>query len=314
VWESPALARGCDRRPTLRSGNVKGSKPNGSFCRLCGRSYATIVHKVMPSTVSRKPILVLDTSAINQLTAEKDFPAFAAGLTTAYSIRITGSNISELVATTESEKREQLLDTCKRLLASGDCIDPFAWIVEKHAKTFDQDSKHYDWKKVNVRNGNFEREIIERTLLADELARQEKESATETTNSFERTFTSMRPGFDEIFSNGTDRPTTFADFVNILQRPGGALKVRDFADHCPPFLMMVLAAVMAQYKRAIVEVPKKRKRAGRVDLLMSVYLPYCRVFVSHDKDQEVCLREMAAIPNLDKEILSYNDFRSRLLV
>jgi len=77
--------------------------------------------------------------------------------------------------------------------------------------------------------------------------------------------------------------------------------------------MMVLAAVMAQYKRAIVEAPRKKKRAGRVDLLTSVYLPYCRVFVTNDNDQEACLREMAAVANLNTEILSYHDFRGRLL-
>jgi len=68
--------------------------------------------------VSRKSIPVFDTSVINRLTAEADFPALAAGLTTAYSTRLTGSNVAELVATTKSEKREQLLDTCQRLLAS----------------------------------------------------------------------------------------------------------------------------------------------------------------------------------------------------
>ncbi|MCX6636849.1 MAG: hypothetical protein NT090_17460 [Acidobacteria bacterium] len=283
--------------------------------------------------VSRKPILVFDTSVINQLTAEKDFPALAAGLTTAYSIRLTGSNISELVATTKSDKREHLLDTCQRLLASGECIDPFNWIVEKHTKAFDQNPEQYDWKKVNVRNREIEQEIVRPTFADDELARQEKESATETKESFEVIFCSMRSGFDEIFSEGTERPTTFAELVKHLQKPGGAFwagyghtfyarnvkdepderKVRDFADRCPPFLMTVLAAVMAQYKRAIVETPKKKKRAGRVDLLMSIYLPYCRVFVTHDDDQELCLREMAAVANLDREILSYDDFRSRLL-
>lgn len=283
--------------------------------------------------VSRKPILVFDTSVINQLTAEKDFPALAAGLTAAYSTRLTGSNIAELVATTKSEKRERLLNTCQRLLASGDCIDPFNWIVEKHTKAFDQNPAGYDWKKINIRNRGIEQEIVRRSFVDDELARQEKESATVTKESFEDTFCSMRPAFDGIFSKGTERPTAFADFVKILQKPGGAFwsgyghkfyarsvkdapdeaKVRDFADRCPPFLMMVLAAVMAQYKRAIVETPKKNKRAGRVDLLMSVYLPYCRVFVTHDDDQEACLREMAAVANLDKEILSYDDFRSRLL-
>src|ERR1019366_5141591 len=31
-----------------------------------------------------------------------------------------------------------------------------------------------------------------------------------------------RPGFDEIFANGTERPNTFAEAVNILQKPDGA--------------------------------------------------------------------------------------------
>jgi hypothetical protein len=283
--------------------------------------------------VSRKPILALDTSAINMLAREKDFQALAAGLTTAYFTRLTGSNISELIATTKPERRVRFLDTCQRLLASGQCIDPFNWIVEKHTKAFDQNPKQYDWKTVNVGNRVIEQEIIQRTLFDDELARQEKEGAKKAKESFENMFCSMRPSFDGIFSKGTARPTTFTDFVKILQKPGGAFwtgyghkfysrnvegepdetRVRDFADHCPPFLMMVLAAVMAQSKRAIVETPRKKKRAGRVDLLMGVYLPYCRVFVTHDDDQGACLREMAAVANLDREILSYDDFRGRLL-
>jgi hypothetical protein len=282
--------------------------------------------------VSGKPILVFDTSVINQLSVEKDFPALAAGLTAAYSMLLTGSNVSELAATTKSGKREQLLDTCQRLLASGECIDPFNWIVEKHAKAFDQNPNQYDWKTVNVHNREIEQEIVRRTFLDDDLARQEKESAAESKESFEDIFCSMRPGFDGIFSTGTERPTTFADFAKILQKPGGTFwtgygkkfyarnvmdepdesKVRDFADRCPPFLLMVLAATMAQFKRAIVATPRKKRRAGRVDLLMSIYLPYCRVFVTHDDDQEECLREMAATANLDREILSYDEFRRRL--
>lgn len=283
--------------------------------------------------VSRKPVLVFDTSAINQLTAEKDFPAIAAGLTTAYHIRLTGSNISELVATPTSTKRASLFDCCQRLLASGDCIDPFNWIVEKHVQAFDQNALNYDWKRISVRNRQIEREIVERTLFDDDLAHEEKESAGETKASFENYFSGMRPRFDQIFSNGTERPATLGEFVSILQRPGGAFwtgygrtfyarnvqhepeekSVRDLADRCPPFLMMVLAAVMAQYARAIVGNPKKKKRAGRVDLLMSVYLPYCRVFVTHDDDQTVCLREIGKAGGSDSEILSYAEFRSRLL-
>ncbi len=65
-------------------------------------------------------------------------------------------------------------------------------------------------------------------------------------------------------------------------------------------------AAKAQYERAIVEKPKGRKRDGRIDLL--IYLPYCRVFVTHDEDQEACLREMLSVANVGAEILSYREF------
>jgi len=77
----------------------------------------------MSSEVSQKPILLFDTSGINKLTAENDFDALIAGLRTAYSTRISGSNISEIVATTKPDDRGKLLDSCQRLLASGECID-----------------------------------------------------------------------------------------------------------------------------------------------------------------------------------------------
>jgi len=287
----------------------------------------------MSSEVSRKPIIIFDTSGISNLADEKDFRALAAGLRTAYHTRLTGSNIEEIAATTNAEDRGKLLDTCQLLLSSGDCIDPFNWLVEKHVKAFDQHPKDYVWKQINVLNPEIAKEIVERTFFDDELAGQSRQSAKESKQSFEDIFCSMRPDFDELFQNGTERPITFAEFVSILQKPGGAFwtgyghkfyarnvstepeesKVRDFADRCPPFLMMVMAAAKAQYERAIVAKPKGKKRAGRLDLLMSIYLPYCRVFVTHDDDQEACLREMAKVANLEAEILAYREFRSRLL-
>jgi len=287
----------------------------------------------MSSEVSRKPIIIFDTSGINNLADEKDFKALAAGIRTAYHTRLTGSNIEEIAATTKPEDRGKLLDTCQLLLSSGDCIDPFNWIVEKHVKAFDQHPREYALNRINVLNPEIAKEIVERTFFDDQLARQSKQSAKESKQSFENVFCSMRPGFDEIFASGTERPNTLAAFVSILQKPGGAFwtgyahkfyarnvgtnpeesKVRDFAGRCPPFLMMVMTAVKAQYDRAIAEKPKGRKRAGRLDLLMSIYLPYCSVFVTHDDDQEACLREMATVADLEAEILAYREFRRRLL-
>jgi hypothetical protein len=287
----------------------------------------------MSSEVSRKPIIIFDTSGINHLADEEDFNALAAGLRAGYHTRLTGSNIEEIAATTAAEDRGKLLDTCQLLLASGDCIDPFNWLVEKHVKAFDQHPKEYLWKRINVLNAEVAKVIVERTMFGDELAGQSKQSAKESKQSFEFIFCSMRAGFDEIFANGTKRPDTFEEFINILRRPGGAFwtayankfyarnvstepeesMVRDFTDRCPPFLMMVMATAKAQYERAIVEKPKGKRRAGRLDLLMSIYLPYCRVFVTHDDDQEACLREMATVANLEVEVLAYREFRGRLL-
>src|SRR5579872_5030876 len=176
-------------------------------------SYYTYCAQSRYSMVSRKPILTFDTSAINRLSNETDFNALAAGITTAYSTRLTASNISELVSTTASEKRDQLLNTCQRLLASGEGVDPFNWIIEKHTKAFEQNPTQYNWTNVNIRYPELEREIIRRTFIDDELARQERESARKTQGSFEDVFGSMRPGFDGVFSRGTERPARFADFV-----------------------------------------------------------------------------------------------------
>jgi len=142
-------------------------------------------------------------------------------------------------------------------LASGHCADPFNWIIEKQIQTFDRNPVAYDWKLVKVRSRAIEEEIIRRTVFDDEMARQERECATETNESFEHIFCSPRPAFDGMFANGTERPATFAEFARILQKPGGAFysgygiqfyarqassepdetRVREFAGRCPPFLL-----------------------------------------------------------------------------
>ena len=60
----------------------------------------------------------------------------------------------------------------------------------------------------------------------------------------------------------------------------------------------------------------ERFRAGRNDLFMSVYLPYCDKFVTAEKkgEQERCLREVASVAGLETDILSYDKFCDSLLV
>jgi hypothetical protein len=56
--------------------------------------------------------------------------------------------------------------------------------------------------------------------------------------------------------------------------------------------------------------------AGRYDQFMAIYLPYCDKFVTAEKkrEQEKCLREVAAVAGLETEVLSYDRFRESLKI
>jgi hypothetical protein len=58
----------------------------------------------------------------------------------------------------------------------------------------------------------------------------------------------------------------------------------------------------------------ERFKAGRNDLFMSLYLPYCDIFVTAEKkgEQERCLKEIASLLGLKTSILSYDDFIAKL--
>lgn len=60
----------------------------------------------------------------------------------------------------------------------------------------------------------------------------------------------------------------------------------------------------------------RSSQAGRNDLFMAVYLPYCDKFVTAEKlrEREKCLREVVAVADLETEILSYDDFCNSFLV
>jgi hypothetical protein len=75
-----------------------------------------------------------------------------------------------------------------------------------------------------------------------------------------------------------------------------------------------MGAVIAHYQYAIPRGSEKAEfAAGRNDLFMAVYLPYCDVFVTDDVGQQNALRAIAQEVGLGVKILSYPDFRAELL-
>jgi hypothetical protein len=59
---------------------------------------------------------------------------------------------------------------------------------------------------------------------------------------------------------------------------------------------------------AFLDVCPPKKRAGRNDQMMAVYLPYCDRFVTRDKKQLERLRDVSAEAKLNCEVSSYGAF------
>jgi hypothetical protein len=86
-----------------------------------------------------------------------------------------------------------------------------------------------------------------------------------------------------------------------------------FVNSCPPFRALVYAYAMTAYDRACTQRPSGGPKydAGRNDQFMSVYLPYCDIFITGDGPEELCLREIARAAKVATEVLSYKNFRVR---
>jgi hypothetical protein len=86
-------------------------------------------HRQPGPRMASEPILIFDTSGINRLTDDPDSPALIAGLRLGFHIRLSFTSVSEIIATTDGERRRVLLTICKKLQSSGDSLDPI------HVKT-----------------------------------------------------------------------------------------------------------------------------------------------------------------------------------
>jgi hypothetical protein len=281
-----------------------------------------------------KPTVIFDTSALNKLTDDSESTSLLAGLRSSFTIRLTGTNVEEIAATSCAQRRQDLLNYCKRLLSAGDCIGPHSLVLEALLKRFSE-ATVFDWKTVDVRFREYEEEIARQEIVDDELAKEQRDHARASQDEFVEIFGRPRPAFEDLFRGGAEtRPATFPDLVHRLQVRGGAFwsfgielcggvtknqpdeeTIRKLLDECPPFRCIMLAICLAQYERCIRE-PNSGPwlRAGRSDLFMSVYLPYCDQFITEDPAQQRCLAEIASMGKVDVAVRSYGDFRTCLLV
>lgn len=137
----------------------------------------------------------------------------------------------------------------------------------------------------------------------------------------------LRPKLDAILAeNPSKRPANYRDAVSIAKLDGGVLcgmgrelyryvagsepaeaEMRTFMEVRPPF-RVACYGLIAGWSHGALRVQDGKPMAGRNDLFMAVYLPYCDRFVTGDWPQEKSLREIAAEACVPCDVDSYESF------
>lgn len=290
--------------------------------------------------IRNRPVVVFDTSVHNRM--HRDGPAsdhvFAA-LKVGYYARIAGLSIEELFATPDAAERVSLVACANRLQAGpSECLMPQNEILRLLITAYESNPSAFDWEKVDVTSPDCARELNRGDAARDnELAAQQRQHLMEAKKEYEEPWSRLRPMLEEIIDrHGKTAPTTFDEILPMVEAEGGLLSgfaqglysraatgdtseatVRDFLAKCPPFRAVVYAFLLTWFDRSLADRHKREKyTAGRVDLFMAIYLPYCDQFISAEGNrmQEKCLREIARVAKLSTLVRSYDDFRNSLLV
>jgi hypothetical protein len=171
----------------------------------------------------RVPVVIFDTSAINHLSKEQHWKGLVAALGHGFYARVLATNFEEVAATVRSEERRNLLLSVSRaMLARGDCILPFNWLLEQHVEEFEKNPA-YDWQLVPVCPPSLVLVFLhDRKFFSDELAAQQLLHARQLQDDFEVPFDRIRPEFEEIFHRHDRRIDSFTEFLGVMFGTGGA--------------------------------------------------------------------------------------------
>jgi hypothetical protein len=295
-----------------------------------------VVELISEIGMSHRPPIIFDTSGISGtgcLVDDPDLEALVAGLKSGFHTRITFANLAEFVSMTSKDRKRKVLNVCRQLLESGDCLDPPQRILHKMIACFEQSSQ-FDWTAIDVRCRWAEGALATNQNFGDEVAKRERESARADNKYFNKLHVDAKFAFDRRFEGKIETaPQNVSQMVahqlergpfwglvtNLYAKSAkGAIDqetVRRFIANCPPIRVLMVSLCAALYDRCVrpLNVGPSLK-SGRIDTFMAIYLPYCEYFVTNDFGQLECFKEVVAVCNLRARVRSYEEFRSSFLV
>jgi hypothetical protein len=207
---------------------------------------------------------------------------------------------------------------------------PFQWIVEEQAKAYQRDHLGYDWKRLNVRFEECENEIARQEIIHS-LSEETRASQRAWDKEFQNIYRDAKSAFQALFEASEKRPSLREVTDKLLAEGGAHLEIgadliekaagtrpseadtKEFVERCPPFKALLVALCFAQYDRCIrSERQQSMGKAGRVDMLSAVYLPYCKTYVTNDGGQYKALNAVAELMYAEVSVVLYEDFKSQL--
>jgi len=277
--------------------------------------------------------LIFDTSGLNALANEPDLPVIAKCLGISSCVRLTETNLAEIAATANTHKRSSLIETCQRLVGVGECIGPHHWIIEQQVRLHAARPDIFNWQRLDVRMRALEEEIARPRFLNDDtVAAESRAHFQQTARAFDQLFRDAREAFpipkderiqitlpDVVELSLAEGSAHWRMAADIYERYSGTRpsddEVRAFVRLCPPFDAMMLSTCVAHFHRSVRDfrLPAVYD-AGRLDLMCSVYLPYCDRFITNDDGQRNALSAIAGLAGLETKVVAYSEFRQSWLL
>ena len=253
------------------------------------------------------PMVTFNTDAHNRLTDDPRSESVLAEMKSMW-FRFSGTSIEELFAT-PSPRRNNLFASCRKIQSGpSECFLPSNLLTEQLILAHFHSPATFNWKTVDVRWPDCDRQLRKPGFFADEFVSTEQRAFQwERRQSDQQRFVKLRPKLQPIFEAHREAPpTTFWEAISRLDNVGNSAmwykaqfyydlvttmdstetRVKEFAAICLPFLCLIYAEFAVPWYNNAVRDPNIGERviAGSNDLYMSVYLPYVDMFVTDDRD------------------------------
>lgn len=274
--------------------------------------------------------ICFDTSAINQLADDPLRDILIAGIHTMGKVQATGVNLLEIATTTDPMRRSHLLHLLCRLARGHSPFTLPDVLLGNFARAHRTGADH-----VTVRIGEDNAHLAALLRTPDEI----DESAIATwwswrnaiEDQFRQAHRDARPSFQELRTRDGTVPrsasatlrayTSDLPFVTevtnwLYKKSTGTelseAEVRPFFAISPSWPLFLLAWAYGAYRMALQSSHHGAENAGALDLFSAAYLPFCDIFVTHDRHQRFGLHLISRFAANRPQVIGWRSFRRRL--